>query len=109
MSSLILYPLLTAALWYLGTRATITNGLWSRYPEWFAGWADCAACSGAWYGVFVALVCGQTVHMSFLGLNGASWYTPLAVGLCSMVWTPIVAAAHAWGLWYLGSALENNR
>ena len=103
MQALILYPLLTAALFYLGSRAVITSWLWTRYPRWLAAWADCAACSGFWYGTLTAVV----FKFSLFGLDGHHWTTPIIVGLCSMIWTPMVAALHQTALLHLGSALPD--
>jgi hypothetical protein len=99
--SLLLYPLLTAAAFYLGSRAVITTWLWSRYPARLAAFMDCAACSGFWYGAGAALVFQQP----FLGLDGHAWTTPIVVGLCSIIWTPVVAAMQQRALDELGSAL----
>lgn len=90
MTSLILYPLLTTCIYYLVSRAQVTRFLWSRYPEWFDHWAICAACSGTWYGALTACV----FKMDFVGLRGGHWTTPIVVGLCSTVWTPLVADLH---------------
>jgi hypothetical protein len=54
VTGLVLYPLLTCTLWYLGTRAVITSWLWSRYPPRLARFMDCSACAGFWYGFAVA-------------------------------------------------------
>lgn len=83
---LILYALLTTALYYLGARALLTEQLWSLYPPRFDSFMKCPACSGAWYGGAVALA----FRLDVLGLPGHAWYTPFAVGFCASVWTPIV-------------------
>jgi hypothetical protein len=88
LDTIVLYALLTTALYYLGARATITSWLWSRYPRKLAVFADCPSCTGFWYGVLVA----ATFRLPAFSLQGDSWYTPIVVGLCSMVWTPCVAA-----------------
>lgn len=87
--TVVLYALLTAAAYYLGARAVITSWLWSRYPRWLAKIADCSACSGFWYGVAVS----AAFQRQAFSLPGDTWYLPVIIGLCSMVWTPIVAAA----------------
>lgn len=87
--TLVLYALLTAALYYLGARAVITSWLWSRYPRWLAKVTDCSACSGFWYGVAVS----EVLRRPLCSIPGDAWYLPILVGLCSMVWTPIVACA----------------
>lgn len=103
MSVLVLYPLLTAAIFYLGSRAVITSWIWSRYPRWLAMLADCAACSGFWAGLGVA----WALRFPFLGLDGHHWFTPVVVGLCSMIWTPLVAALHQHAMITLGSAIPD--
>jgi hypothetical protein len=92
--TIILYPLLTVAFYYLLSRAMITRFLWSRYPKWLDYYTLCAACSGFLYGIAVAFAIGWYRDMSFLGLPGRWWGTPLVVGLSSLVWTPVVARWH---------------
>lgn len=88
MLTILLFVLVSTACFYLGSRAVITRFLWSRYPSWLASFMDCAACSGFWYGLGLAIVWGQWRPLPFdLPLEAA----PL-VGLCSMVWTPFGAA-----------------
>jgi hypothetical protein len=110
METLLVYALLTSAMFYLGSRAVITQWLWSRYPPKLARWADCAACSGFWYGLIV----GVTAKLLQNGAgdllqNGAGIlgepYSPIVIGLCSMVWTPIVAGYMQAGFERLGSAV----
>lgn len=94
----------TVALFYLGSRATITSWLWSRYPRWLASFMDCAACSGFWYGLILALTVGRWEHISYFGhYDGV---TPLLVALGAMVWTPIVGGLMQWGFEHLGSAVD---
>jgi hypothetical protein len=93
VTALVLYVTLSAAAYYLVARAKITEALWSRYPPALEYWALCAACSGFAYGVVAALVVGRPLGLDFLGLDGRTWYTPLAAGLASMVWTPVLARA----------------
>lgn len=95
---LLLYPLLTAALFYLGSRAKITSWLWSRYPARFATFMDCAACTGFWYGL--------GVEIAFRAWTPYMQFSPIVVGLCSIVWTPIVAALMQHSLFSLGSAIN---
>lgn len=102
MGVVLLYALLTAAAFYLGSRAVITEPIWSLYPRKLAAWADCAACSGFWYGLGVAIV----LKFPLLGLDGGHWLTPVVAGLCSMIWTPLVAALHQLAMIHLGSALD---
>lgn len=100
--TIILYPLLTVALYYLFARAMITKPLWSRYPSWLDYYTMCAACSGFLYGGAVALAIGWTQDLSFLGLPGRFWATPVVAALCSLVWTPILADHHVRALQQLG-------
>jgi hypothetical protein len=103
VNGLLLAMLLTTAFWYLGTRALITQPLWSRYPVKLARFMDCAACSGFWWGVVVYLFLTQVVQESVLGLNTAV-YAPV-IGFSSLIWTPLVAALHQRALDGLGSAV----
>jgi len=101
--TILLYPLLTVAAFYLFARAMITKSLWSRYPDWLDRYTLCAACSGFAYGVAVALAIGWTQDLPFLGLSGRFWVTPIVVGLGSIVWTPILGDFHVRALQNLGS------
>src|SRR5512147_2730950 len=105
MTAFLLYPLLTAALFYLGSRATITAFLWRRYPPMLAALMDCAACSGTWYGFLVAATLGRWAGLDFLTLPATAYYTPIVVALCAMVTTPIVAHQTQQALMELGSAI----
>lgn len=105
MSGLLLYALLTPALFYLGSRATITRALWSRYPPRFAAFMDCPACTGFWWGLVLALTIGWATRVDALGLDPRDLLTPIMVGLCSITWTPIVAGIMQRGFDALGSAV----
>jgi hypothetical protein len=101
METLLIYALCTSAAFYLGSRAVITHWLWSRYPRRLAVFMDCAACTGFWYGLgfaWLSTVCGYPVK---------THYTPWVIGLCSMVWTPIVAGIMHKGFEWLGSAVDD--
>lgn len=89
MTAFVVYPLITVALYYLFSWALVTRWLWSRYPAWLATVANCPSCSGFWYGAAVALVGQHLLGLRFLELDATP--TPLVVGLCSIVWTPILA------------------
>lgn len=91
--TLVLYAFLTTAMYYLGARAVVTSWLWSRYPGWLDKFMLCSACSGFWYGIGVAGI-GWALNLEFLSLPGRHWLTVVAVGLCSMIWTPIFARWH---------------
>lgn len=95
---LALYAILSAAMWYLGNRALITQPLWSAYPARFARFMDCAACTGFWWGVFWALVIGRRFEIDVGPLPALHHGTPLAVGLCMVVLAPIAAGLMQWGL-----------
>lgn len=106
MTSLIIYPLLTAALYYLMARAEITAPLWRRYPSWLDKFMNCAACAGFWYGAGAAVLGGWVLALPFLALPARSPYTVAIVGLCSMVWTPVVSWVHLRAIEQLGGAEE---
>lgn len=95
--TVIVYVLGTTALYYLGSRAKLTRFLWSKYPRWLDNFMLCAACSGAWYALGLALI-GAWRKWDFLGLPGNDPVTVIAVVLGGIVWTPIVAALHLWAL-----------
>lgn len=90
---LILYPLICVALYYLGARAQITRWAWSRYPAWLDKLTLCPACSGFWYGLACGAA-GAALQWPFLGLDGRDPVAIVAVGLCAIVWTPVIAWAH---------------
>lgn len=103
---LIIYALLTSAMFYLGSRALITKWVWSRYPKWLARWADCSACSGAWYGLAVGIL-GTQLLSNPPGILAERW-SPIVVMLCSIVWTPIVSGYMQRGFEMLGSAIRED-
>lgn len=106
MTSLVIYPLLTVAAYYLLARAVITQPLWRRYPPRFDRFMACAACTGLWYGVGVAVFGGWVLSLPFLALPARSLYTVAIVGLCSMIWTPIVSWLHLAAIDRLGGTAE---
>jgi sterol desaturase/sphingolipid hydroxylase (fatty acid hydroxylase superfamily) len=101
VTALLLYPLLTTAMYYLLARAEITRFLWSRYSPRVDRFMACAACTGFWYGLAVA-IWGRYAELTFMALSGDAYYTPLVIGLCSMIWTPVVAWLHLAALDRLG-------
>lgn len=103
MLTLLLYALLTTAMFYLFSRAMISKPLWSRYPSWLDYYTSCSACSGFLYGVVVASAIGWTQNLPFLGLDGRFWATPIVVGLCAIVWTPLLGDLHVRALLQLGA------
>lgn len=96
----LIFPLLTVALYYLGARAKVTHWLWSRYPHWLDSFMVCAACSGFWYGVFIAIF-GGYYGLSFVGIDLTKPESVIIVGLCSLVWTPLLAWLHVSALEHL--------
>ena len=92
IDGILIYPLLTTALFYLGARAQITQPLWSRYPTKLDAFMSCASCSGFWYGLTVAAAIGIPTKTPFLGAT--AWWTIPLVGVCSIVWTAWLAALH---------------
>lgn len=96
MLTTLMFVALSTAFYYLGSRAVITQWLWSRYPSKLATFMDCPACSGFWYGVILAIVFGWFSIGGYdqapLGLDPHAFTTPIIVGLSSLFWTPIGAA-----------------
>ena len=105
--TLILYALVTPALYYLGSQALITQWLWGRYPHRVDTFMSCAACSGTWYGVALALV-GWWQRWPFLGLPPRSVLTVALVGLASCFWTPVLARKMLDSLLYAHSESPDN-
>lgn len=95
---LFLYTLLSAAMFYLGSRALITRPIWSRYPARIVGFMDCPACTGFWWGVIWTIALGHDVG-PFLARDLIG---PPLVGLCTLVLTPIAAGLMQWALDQLG-------
>lgn len=100
MTTFIVYPLLCTAMYYLLARAVILAPLHDRYPETVAAFFHCPACSGFWYGLAVAGL-GAWQGLPFLGLAPRSPVTWIAVALCAVVWTPLLAALHIKALYYI--------
>lgn len=109
MEILLVYALLTSAAFYLGSRAVITQWLWGRYPPRLARFMDCAACAGFWYGVAVGAMGAWVVEpIGSSPFSLREWYSPLIVGLCSIVWTPIVAGLMQAGFERLGTTVNDD-
>lgn len=102
---ILLYALLSAAMFYLGSRAKITEAIWSLYPQSFARFMDCAACTGFWWGLIWHVVIGARFEIDLGPMPAGHVATPLIAGLCTLVLTPIVAAMMHYGLAVLGSAV----
>jgi hypothetical protein len=105
---LLLYALLTTAFYYLGARAKLTQWLWSRYPKRLDTFMMCSACSGFWYGIGVGFGIGWWRELPFLGLPGRLWITSIVIGLCSMVWTPILSTVHLRAFEYTNAEPEED-
>jgi len=93
MSSLVLYCVITTALYYLGYYAAITRCFWSRYPTWLKHLMGCPACIGFWWGIGCGAL-GWWLQLPFLGLPARHPVTVAAVGLGALVWTPPAAWLH---------------
>lgn len=106
-----IYPILTASLWYLASRAKITEPIWSSYGTGsFAYMMDCAACAGFWWGAVVhniGLVCGLPVFGVTDGWTQVM-LTPVIM-LMSTWWTPVLAAVHDKAMMQLGHTIEAPR
>ncbi len=104
--SVFFYPILTAALFYLGSRAKITWWLWSRYSPRFAAFMDCSACTGFWYGGLLAQSLGRLAPTKLDSLGSVTGVTAtFLVMFMSLVATPLVAALHHLALEALGSVV----
>lgn len=109
MQTLVLFSILSASLFYLGSRATITGWLWSRYPPGFARFADCPACTGFWNGALLSLIFGDLFDPVFTRGIVEPYSIALEavlVGLCMIVLTPIVAGIMQYALGVVGHAVE---
>src|SRR5690349_20665022 len=102
MRALVIYSLLSAALYYLGSRALITRALWSRYPRRIAGFMGCAACVGFWWGLILAMTLGRDTGIDVGPFQALDPKTPILVGLCMITLNPVTAAIMQWGLDHLG-------
>lgn len=105
LATLLVYALITSAMFYLGSRALITRWLWSRYPKWLAGWADCSACSSFWYGIAVRATLGPIGGRTIF--TESVWLDAPIVGSCMMVLTPVVAGLMQAGFERLGTVVDD--
>jgi hypothetical protein len=105
MQTALLISLLSAGMFYLGSRAIITRWLWSKYPLPLAKFFDCSACSGCWYGMLLAATLGRYLDLAYLGLSCREWLAVPVIGLASIVTTPIIAGIMQAGFERLGSAV----
>lgn len=102
---LLMLMFLTTATFYLGSRAQISAPLWSRYPKKLASLRDCAACSGFWDAVILALLL-RLLGEPLPAYPTSAW-SPLLLGLASIVWTPLLAALHQHAMLTLGTVLQD--
>jgi hypothetical protein len=99
MTGAILIATITAGIYYLAARAGITRFLWSRYPRPVAAFLNCAACSGFWYGLglgYGASRMGLSLEVLGQASTGPAWAYLAACAAVGLVWTPIIAFAHAY-------------
>lgn len=99
LATAVIYPVLSASLYMLGSRDLITRWLWSKYPPGVDKFMTCAACSGTWYGAALAIL-GAGFNWPFLGLPGYHIGTVIVVALYTKILTPIIAAKHVAALLY---------
>jgi hypothetical protein len=99
MTGIILYPLLTTALYYLASQALITEFLWSHYPPKLDSFMSCPACTGFWYGLLCGAL-GWWLRLPYLGLDPRHFATPVLIGLSSIVWTPLLSNLHTRAMTY---------
>ncbi len=107
MMALVLYALISTALWYLGSRAMVTHAIWSRYSSNVAKFMDCPACSGFWYGLFLASTIGRQQNIAFMGIDALEPTTPFLVGVCMITVVPVCAGIMQWGFWQAGEVLTS--
>lgn len=94
----VLYGVLGAVLYYLGSRAEITRPLWSKYPPRFDQFMVCPTCAGFWYGLLLGLAGGWGLGLPFLGLSGRWICTPGIAALWAIWATPVFAATHLYAV-----------
>jgi hypothetical protein len=99
---LAIYALISTALFYLGSRALITRALWEAYPPWLTKLMDCPACVGFWWGMIMHLV-SRRLDLDVGPLPIEHPASPVLVGLCMLVLTPIVAGFMQHGLDLVGT------
>lgn len=87
---ILIYCLITTALYYLGAHAEITQFMWSRYPKWLEKLTLCPACEGFWTGLICGGV-GAWKRWSVMGMDGRDPVTVVIIGLMSVAWTPLLA------------------
>jgi hypothetical protein len=109
IDGIVLYPILTAVTFYLLSRAVIMQPIHALIAAIrLAHVADCAACSGFWYGLVFG-ASGAVLHVPFLGLT-ATWQlyavVPL-IGFMSIWWTPLFAALQDKAMEQLGRTVPD--
>ena len=108
MESLIIYSLLSTAMYYLGSRAIITRRLWLAYPPAVARFADCPACIGTWYGLGLSMSVGWYYDLDVFMFKAHDWATPIVVAFCMMVLVPMVAGLMQHSLNVVGTAVPDD-
>jgi hypothetical protein len=99
MTGAILIATISAGVYYLAARAGITRRLWSRYPRPVAAFLNCSACSGFWYALGLGYAASRMgLNTSVLGFPASGPIGPYlaACAAVGLVWTPIIAFAHAY-------------
>ncbi len=94
--------LIPVATFFLGSRAMITQFLWSRYPRWLDSLRECAACSGFWDTLILALFLRYVIGAPLPILPNSNW-CPLLLALCGVVTVPLIASMHDRALQDLGA------
>ncbi len=104
MIGLLLHLTVVTSIFYLSTRAAVSQWLWSRYPRWLANLLDCAACSGFWWSALV-MVAARVAGVWVLPLpwGPSAWVLAPCVGL---IGTPLLAYLHQEAMMRLGTAVE---
>lgn len=97
--TLLLYAAVGTALWYLGSRALITQAIWMRYPQRLATFMDCPACTGFWWGLILALAGRYTELVPDAGLH------PILAGLASIFLVAVGAGILTRALTEAGTAV----
>lgn len=85
--TILLLPLITTFLYYLGSAANITLPVRALLPQKLTDFLACPACSGFWYG----LALGIYVHVRQL-TELPPELAILGIAAASGVWTPLLAA-----------------
>ncbi len=99
---ILLLPLVTTFLYYLGAAARVTLPLRALLPGAVNEFLVCPACSGFWYGLAVGIYV-QARHLSGLPPE----VVIIGTAAASSVWTPYGAALLLRSLTYSSELLES--